>query len=143
VILNFVFPHLLMLDLVSQYYDNPVNKAFMKDATISRHEGNSICGDDITVYLKIENDTITARSYDGNTSMITTAAASFFSELIGDKTLDEVLQMTYENTLIPEGFEVSPRRKRAGAIAILATRNAIHQYRKDSQQDTRDNVVEL
>lgn len=102
-----------MFDLVSQYYDNPVNKAFMKDATVSRHEGNSICGDDITVYLKIKDNTITARSYDGNTSMITTASASFFSELIVGKTLDEVLQMTYENTLIPEGFEVSPRRKRA------------------------------
>ena len=68
-----------MIDLVSQYYDNPVNKAFMEDATVSRHEGNSICGDDITVYLKIEDNLISKRSYDGNTSMITTASSSFFS----------------------------------------------------------------
>jgi len=41
-------------------------------------------------------------SYDGNTSMITTAASSFFSELIIGKNIDEVLLMTYENTLLPE-----------------------------------------
>ena len=132
-----------MIDFVSQYYDNQVNKVFMEDAIVYRHEGNSICGDDITVYLKIEDNLISKRSYDGNTSMITTASSSFFSELIGRKTLDESLNMTYENTLIPEGFEVSPRRRRAGAIAILATRNAIHEYLKDNLIDTRDQVVEL
>lgn len=145
-----------MLDLITAYYNNPVHKYTMKDATVFRHEGNSICGDDITVYLKIYEDTKTTqytnsslqatiadRSYDGNTSMITTAASSFFSELVISKTLQEVLQMSYENTLLPEGFEVTPRRKRAGGIAILATRNAIHEYLWDGITDTREDVVEL
>lgn len=75
--------------------------------------------------------------------MITTAAASFFSELIIGKTLKQALEMTYENTMTPEGFEVTPRRKRAGAIAILATRNAIHTFLQDGQHDIREDVVEL
>jgi NifU-like protein involved in Fe-S cluster formation len=41
-------------------------------------------------------------SYNGNTSMITTAASSFLSELIVGKSIDECLVMTYENTLLPE-----------------------------------------
>ena len=40
--------------LVQSYYQNPVNNRKMEDATISRHEGNSLCGDDLTVYLKID-----------------------------------------------------------------------------------------
>jgi hypothetical protein len=40
------------------------------------------------------------------------------------------------------GFEVSPRRKRAGVIAILATRNAIHEYLKDGKKDTFEDVIE-
>ena len=90
----------------------------MEDATVSRHEGNSICGDDIMVWLRLKAKAngelyIEDRSYDGNTSMITTAAASFFSELVVGKSLEEVLSMSYENTMVPEGFEVTPRRKRA------------------------------
>jgi NifU-like protein involved in Fe-S cluster formation len=77
--------------LVQEYYKNPINNHRMEDATISQHEGNAICGDDITVYLKLQGaeradlglqSVVTARSYDGNVSMITQAAASFFSELI-------------------------------------------------------------
>lgn len=75
--------------------------------------------------------------------MITTAASSFFSELVIGRNAKDVLTMTYENTLLPEGFEVTPRRKRAGAIAILATRNAIHRYLHDGRTDIRDDVVEI
>jgi len=40
------------------------------------------------------------------------------------------------------GFEVSPRRKRAAVIAILAIRNAIHIYLKDSKNDIFDDLIE-
>ncbi len=132
-----------MLDLVTQYYDNPVNKRIMDNATVSRHEWNSVCGDDITVYVKLEDNLIIDRCYDGNTSMITTAASSFFSELIVGKSMQDALVITYENTLLPEWFQVTPRRKRAGAIAILATRNALHSYLGDGKIDEWDDVVEI
>lgn len=44
--------------------------------------------------------------------------------------------------MVDQGFEVSPRRKRAAVIAILATRNAIHEYLKDNQKDTFDELIE-
>lgn len=133
-----------MLDLITHYYDNPINRRVMEDANVSHHEGNSLCGDDITVYIKLSDDwVIQDRSYDGNLSMVTIAASSFFSELIVGRSLEDVFSITYENTLLAEGFEVTPRRKRAWAIAILATRNALHNYIKDNLIDTRDDVVEM
>lgn len=44
--------------------------------------------------------------------------------------------------MIDHGFEVSPRRKRAAVIAIMATRNAIHKYLKDSKEDVFDDLIE-
>ncbi len=134
--------------LVQAYYQNPVNNRTMNDATISRHEGNELCGDDLTVYLKIKSidhraqsiDIIEDWSYDGMPSMITQAAASFFSELIRGKTLDEVLLMD-EKTMKDNDFIVSPRRRRASIIAILATRNAIHEYLKDGEVETFENLL--
>lgn len=44
--------------------------------------------------------------------------------------------------MVDHGFEVSPRRKRAGVIAILATRNAIHTYLKDGENNVFDDLIE-
>ena len=148
--------------LVQEYYKNPVNNHHMQDAMIFRHEGNAVCWDDITVYMKYSlpegvamageslptassavpylQSTVTERSYDWNVSMVTQAAASFFSELIIWKTFEEILTMT-EQLMIDNWFEVSTRRRRARVIALVATRNAIHQLLKDGKEDSFDDVL--
>ncbi len=148
--------------LVQEYYKNPVNNHRMQDAMIFRHEGNAVCWDDITIYMKYsfpewvimagENlptasravpsllSTVTERSYDWNVSMVTQAAASFFSELVIWKTFEEILAST-ENLMIENWFEVSQRRRRARVIALLATRNAIHQLLQDGKEDTFDEIL--
>lgn len=127
--------------LIKEYSKNPINNFKMKDATIHQHEGNFICWDDIIVYLKIEGDKIKEYSFDGNCSAITTAGASYLSELIIDKNIQDILTRNYQ-TMLDNWFEVSPRRKRAAVIAILATRNAIHNHLKDGKIDTFDDLIE-
>ena len=126
--------------LVQAYYQNPLNNRAMPDATVSHHEGNSLCGDDLNVYLKIVDDIIIDRSYDGMPSMITQAAASFFSELVIGKTLHEILHMN-EQTIKDNDFIVSERRRRASVIAILATRNAIHHFLKDGKEERFEDLL--
>ncbi len=127
--------------LIKEYSKNPLCNYEMQDPDISRHEGNFICGDDITVYLKIQENTISAFSYDGNPSTVTLAAASFLSEFLLWASLDEILTWNYE-TFMEKGFEVSPRRKRAAVIALLAVRNAIHKYRGEDQEDDFDDLLD-
>ncbi|MEI6117788.1 MAG: iron-sulfur cluster assembly scaffold protein [bacterium] len=95
----------------------------------------------MVVYLKIKDNKITEYSFDGNCSNITTAAASFLSEFIIKTPIEDILHRTYK-TMVDHGFEVSPRRKRAAVIAILATRNAIHEYLKDNKKDVFDDIIE-
>lgn len=55
----------------------------LADATIVQEQLNTVCGDDICVYLKIdENRRITAFRYSGHPSMFTLAAASMLAEQI-------------------------------------------------------------
>ncbi|HMS91698.1 MAG TPA: iron-sulfur cluster assembly scaffold protein [Candidatus Absconditabacterales bacterium] len=127
--------------MIQEYAKNPLQNFALKEYTIKQHEGNFICGDDIVVYLEITNNIIKNYSFDGNCSNISTAAASFLSEFIIGKSIKDVLQRNYQ-TMVDHGFEVSPRRKRAAVIAILATRNAIHTYTKDGKNDTFDDLIE-
>lgn len=127
--------------LIQEYAKNPLQNFAMKDCTIKQHEGNFICWDDIVIYLIIKDNKIAEYSFDGNCSNVTTAAASFLSEFIIQTPIEDILHRTYQ-TMVDHGFEVSPRRKRAAVIAILATRNAIHEYIKDGQKDVFDDLIE-
>jgi len=127
--------------MIQEYAKNPLQNFAMKEYTMKQHEGNFICGDEIMVYIMIKDNKITEYSFDGNCSNITTAAASFLSEFIIETSIEEILHWNYE-TMVDHGFEVSPRRKRAGVIAILATRNAIHKYMNDGKNDTFDDIID-
>ncbi len=127
--------------IIQEYAKNPLQNFAMKEFTVKQHEGNFICWDEITVYLKIKENIIEEYSFDGNCSNITVAAASFLSEFILQTPIQDILHRDYK-TMTDHGFEVSPRRKRAAVIAILATRNAIHTYLKDEQKDTFDDLID-
>jgi hypothetical protein len=43
--------------------------------------------------------------------------------------------------MIQHDFIVSSRRKRASVIAILAARNAVHNYLNDGQRDEFDDLI--
>ncbi|GHW03027.1 hypothetical protein AGMMS50249_8130 [candidate division SR1 bacterium] len=127
--------------MITEYNRNPVHNYVMDDFTVSRHEGNFICGDDIDVYLRIEDGIIREWSFAGNTGSVTTAAASLLAEMITDKTLDEVMEWGYD-TIAGAGLNVLPRRRRAAVIALLATRNAIHSFRGDQNTDGTQILIE-
>lgn len=127
--------------LIKEYAKNPLCNYEMQEPDVMRHEGNFICGDDITVYLKIQDEKVVEFSYDGNPSTVSLAAASFLSEFLLGASLDEILTWNYE-TFVEKGFEVSPRRKRAAVIALLGVRNAIHSYRKDGLEDDFDDILD-
>lgn len=127
--------------IIQEYAKNPLQNFAMKEYTIKQHEGNFICWDDIVVYLDIKDNKVVNYSFDGNCSNITTAAASFLSEFIIETSIEDILHRNYQ-TMVDHGFEVSPRRTRAAVIAILATRNAIHTYKKDWKNDTFDDIID-
>lgn len=131
--------------MIQEYAKNPINNHKMKNADTEQHEWNFICGDDITVYLKINENNekekiIQDYSFDWNCSSVTIAAASFLAEIIINKTIDEVLTRNYE-TLKTQGLIVSNRRKNAASIALLATINAIYKYIWEEKRLDFDDLI--
>ena len=126
--------------LVQEYAKNPLCNYKMENYTITAHEGNFICWDDINVYLIIDNDIIEKYSFDWNCSNITTAAASFLSEFIVWININEVLAWDLI-FFVDKGFDVSKKRRRALVIWLMAVRNAIHSYLNDWKKDNFDDII--
>lgn len=129
-------------ELIKYYSINPFNNFRMQDFTISYNEESRVCWDTIEVFLKIWEGIIINFSFIGNTSIITKASASVFWESIIWLNIKDILffDINYIESIF---WEVSPRRKHAAILWLLATRNAIHKYLQDSIVDDFSDVLEI
>ncbi len=127
--------------ILQEYSKNPVKNTEMENYTVKYHEWNFICGDDITVFLMIEAKKIKDYSYIGETSKVSLAAAWFLSEFLIWAEIKNVLSWTYE-IMEKKWFWVSNKRKRAAVLALLAVRNALHEYLNDEKVDDFDDLID-
>lgn len=127
--------------LVQEYYKSDLYNKIPTTYTISETQWNTLCGDTITVYLTIDDDQITAYHYHGKPAQITKAAAEFLGEYLIWTVLSTILQWD-ANRVRSEGFEVSHRRIRSSISALLAVRNAIHNYFQDGIIDEYEDLID-
>ncbi|NDK09960.1 iron-sulfur cluster assembly scaffold protein [Candidatus Gracilibacteria bacterium] len=130
-------------ETITFYSKTPPNRGVLDDFDISFWEENRTCGDDLKVYIKIENGIIKKWSFQGDTAIITTACASIFGESIIDMKIEEIFAFGYK--YIEELIEmpISDRRKQASVLGLLTTRNALHTYLQDGKIDTFDDVLKI
>lgn len=116
-------------DLIIEYSRNPPNKEILKDATIRYREANRVCADVVEVFLVIENNILKKFAFDGYMSIVATACVSITGELLEWKHIDEILELNEKFVHENIGTDISPRRRYASLIGLLATKNAIHLYK--------------
>ena len=126
--------------LIQEYYKSNQFHRAMENFTVMKKIGNNVCGDSIEMFLKIEDATITDYSYAGEPSQFTKAAEEFFGEYVIGMKIGEILTLDAD-WVRGEGFEVSHRRIRSSISAILATRNALHEYLNDGVIDEYEDLI--
>lgn len=127
--------------LIKEYSKNPINNFEMDNFSVKYHEWNFICGDDITIFLFIEENIVKKCSYVWNLSIVSLASASFISEIIIWVSLNDLFSWDY-NFIKNKWIDVSNKRKRAAVLPVLAIRNAIHQYLDDWIIDDFDDIID-
>ena len=86
----------LYQEVVFDHYKKPRNCRQLSGANHKADGFNPLCGDKVTVYLKIENGVIADVSFEGLGCAISTASASLMTESLKGKTLDEADRMFAE-----------------------------------------------
>ena len=126
--------------LLIEYSKQPPNKWILENATIRHRETNRVCADVVEVFLMIEDGKLIDFSFDGYMSIVATAVTSIVGEaLVGMALLDILgLDEIYVKELIGDG--ISPRRRNASLMGILAVKNAIHKYLEDGVVEDFQNV---
>ena len=80
----------LYREIILDHYRNPRNRGELETPPATRAEGfNPLCGDEIVVYLQVEDGTIADVRIGGQGCSISQSSASMMSAAIKGKTVDE------------------------------------------------------
>ena len=79
----------LYQEMILDHGRHPRHHGAMPEANRVANGFNQFCGDRLTLYLKLEQDKISAVSFQGSGCAISMASASLMSEILSGKTINE------------------------------------------------------
>ncbi|EIW00135.1 Fe-S cluster assembly sulfur transfer protein SufU [Thermoanaerobacter siderophilus] len=86
----------LYSEVIMEHYENSPHRRELNDATHKERGHNPLCGDDITIYLKMNGDIIEDASFTGHGCAISQASTSMMIDLIKGKDKKEALRLVQE-----------------------------------------------
>lgn len=75
-------PEILYQDFILRHFKNPQNYGILESPTIEAVQENPVCGDEITLQVKIENNLISDIKFQGKGCAISIASASMMTEQV-------------------------------------------------------------
>lgn len=116
-------------DNILDHYKYPVNFKKVEGADLEYGDKNPVCGDDITIYIRLDdNQKVIEVGFQGTGCAISTASASMLTELIEDMTLDEMKKLTNDDITEMLGIPLTPVRLKCAILPLKVLEGAIHKY---------------
>ena len=126
-------------EIVLDHFQRPRNRHEMEDANVEEHIDNPLCGDHVTVYANLRDDTFEEVSFTGRGCSISQASASMLTEQLASKSREEAegkieafleMMRTEENEDLGElaalkGVVQTPNRTRCATLAWEAMQRAL------------------
>lgn len=110
----------LYQQLILEHYRNPRNKAELDDKTVEVHLANPVCGDEIKLQLRIEDDRIVDAKFVGQGCSISQAAVSMMTTLLEGSSLNDAGALAQRFTDMMHGDEDAAQDKALGDLRALA-----------------------
>jgi nitrogen fixation NifU-like protein len=111
----------LYQEVILDHNRRPRNWGALPDATRAAEGYNPLCGDRLTLHVKIDGDRIAAISFEGSGCAISKASASLMTDAVKGRTLDEagaLFDRVHEMLTTPIDRPVN--EDAVGKLAVLA-----------------------
>lgn len=111
------------------HFMHPRNVGEIEDADAIGEAGSAVCGDAMTLYLKIDNDIIRDAKFKTFGCGAAIASSSMTTELLKGKSIDEALKLSNGEVLKALGG-LPEAKVHCSIMAEEAVRAAVEDYRK-------------
>ena len=113
-------------EFILDHYKNPHNFGELADATHRYHDTNPLCGDEITMFLKIGADErVEDVAFSGKGCAISQASASILTDEVRGKTLDELKTFDRDHVLANLGITLTPARIKCALLSLKALKGSV------------------
>jgi nitrogen fixation NifU-like protein len=110
----------LYQEVILDHYRNPRNHRVLEGANRSAEGYNPLCGDRLTVYLKVDHGTIEEASFEGNGCAISQASASVMTSILRGKTREELAALFEQFQRVVTGKGEPGDLEALGELAALS-----------------------
>jgi len=119
-----------------EHFKNPRNMGEIKDADGVGTVGNPVCGDMMTIYIKVKDNHLEDIKFKTFGCGAAIATSSMMTELAKGKTLEEALKITRANVADALGG-LPPIKMHCSNLAADALHAAIEDYYKKQKEGTK------
>jgi nitrogen fixation NifU-like protein len=117
------------IEFLMDHYENPRNHGPLEHADVSLTGGNPGCADVISMYARFDKDgKVEAVNWDGQGCTISSAAASYVTEITQGMTAEEIEQMSFEDLVEQLGRELVMTRPTCATLALGTLKKGVHEY---------------
>ena len=125
---------MMYTEKVLDHFKNPRNVGEIEDADGEASVGNPVCGDMMTIYIKVKDDRIEDIKFKTFGCGAAIATTSMTTEMAKGKTLDEAMKIT-RNAVAEELDGLPPVKMHCSNLAADALHEAIKNYRKKKGEE--------
>jgi len=113
---------------ILDHYKHPHNQGTIENADITFTENNPLCGDVVSVNLKLNDHKVEDIKFVGRGCAISQSATSMITDEIKGKTLEEVKNINREDVVKLLGIEVGPVRTKCAVLGLVAVKEGIKKF---------------
>ncbi len=133
----------LYREVILDHYKNPRGHGVIEDADAVAEGQNPLCGDEVSIAVAFEGDTIADVKFQGRGCAISQAATSMLMDMVKGRTAQEVATMSRDELLDEVGIPLTPVRLKCALLGLGVLKVALHKGKGTPLPDEWAGLEEL
>jgi nitrogen fixation NifU-like protein len=119
----------LYREVILDHYKNPRGHGVIDGADAEAEGQNPLCGDEVSIAVAFEGDTIADVKFQGRGCAISQAATSMLMDMVKGRSAQQVASMSREELLDEVGIPLTPVRLKCALLGLGVLKLALHKGR--------------
>lgn len=113
-----------------EIYKNPMNEGRLENPTVVEHGVNEACGDEMDLYLKIENGIVIDASFKAQSCSVGIVSSAILTDEIKGKKITEIKDLSKEDLLKLIGVNLTTSRIKCATLPLETLHKSLENYGK-------------